>query len=263
MLTAAAIGRLVEEGRLRLDEEIRTYVPQFPKAPGRMTLRQVMADAGGIDLGVDIDGPLSRNRCAKAGEAVQYLASVPGGSGSGGEGWVLASAAVETAAGEPFFGFMREKVFVPLGMKDTGAEPAAEENPEAWGEEAEDPPPARAVRDLVAKPLGLAESFPLRAGAPARIYAAGFGPHPVVHYALHARPIRNVSCYAGALAFYSTPSDLVRLGMTSKVGKDAAMAAVLVLREPGVVVAVTSAFEGSDTGALARRVAAAFVEPAR
>ena len=36
-------------------------------------------------------------------------------------GWILVSAAVEAAADEPFFTFMRRQIFEPLGMDDTQA----------------------------------------------------------------------------------------------------------------------------------------------
>src|SRR6185295_20237340 len=42
VLTSAAVGLLLEQGRLRLDEDIRTHVPEFPEKPWPITLRQVM-----------------------------------------------------------------------------------------------------------------------------------------------------------------------------------------------------------------------------
>ena len=44
-------------------------------------------------------------------------------------GWVLVSAAVEAAANEPFFAFMRTHVFEPLGMRDTTMDVATEAIP--------------------------------------------------------------------------------------------------------------------------------------
>src|SRR4029079_13054250 len=53
------------------------------------------------------------------------------------------------------------------------------------------------------------------ATSPAAYYVPQFGPHPVYEYALQVASPRNLSCYAGSMAFFSTPSDLVRfeLGM--------------------------------------------------
>ena len=48
VLTSAAAGLLVEQGRLKLDEPIQTYVPEFPTKPWPVTLRQVMAHTAGL-----------------------------------------------------------------------------------------------------------------------------------------------------------------------------------------------------------------------
>ena len=64
-------------------------------------------------------------------------------------GWVLVLAWVEVSAERPFLSFMRDHVFQPLGMVDTGAESTKEENPEHIGEEAEDSPPFRAIHEVI------------------------------------------------------------------------------------------------------------------
>jgi CubicO group peptidase (beta-lactamase class C family) len=93
-------------------------------------------------------------------------------------GWILVSAAVEAAAKQPFFAFMRTQVFEPLGMGDTTVDVATEAIP------------ARAA--LYFPLFGLARD-------------TRYGPKP-------AR-VGDYSCYAGAAAFLSTPSDLVRFGI--------------------------------------------------
>src|SRR5918994_6092202 len=47
-LTSAAVGLLLEKGRLKLDEEIQTYVPEFPKKQWPVTLRQLMGHTAGV-----------------------------------------------------------------------------------------------------------------------------------------------------------------------------------------------------------------------
>jgi CubicO group peptidase (beta-lactamase class C family) len=86
------------------------------------------------------------------------------------------SAAVEAAAGEPFLAFMRTHMFEPLGMTHTRADSETASAPE------------RAV-----------SYFPRFAADPR------YGLHPM-------RPL-DYSCYAGASAFVSTPSDLVRFAL--------------------------------------------------
>jgi CubicO group peptidase (beta-lactamase class C family) len=48
VLTSAAAGLLMENSRLRLDDEIQTYVPAFPKKQWPLTLREVMAQTAGL-----------------------------------------------------------------------------------------------------------------------------------------------------------------------------------------------------------------------
>jgi CubicO group peptidase (beta-lactamase class C family) len=184
-------------------------------------------------------------------------------------GWVLVSAAIEATADQPFLTFMREQVFHPLAMNDTGAESAKEENPQAIGEPAEDPPPFTLIRAVFLKPLGLGGTKVWsRTPRMSNYYFRGFGPDPVVGYGLRASSPRNLSCYAGAMAFFSTPSDLVRFGLATQLpltsydgdlpgGK---VASLILIRERGIVVAVTSNIAGADTSALALNVAEAFAD---
>jgi CubicO group peptidase (beta-lactamase class C family) len=227
-LTTVAVGMLLEKDRLELDGEIQTYVPQYPEKPWPVTLRQLMGNVSGVGIADAYDWQLSSQRCERAADALPVLADSPLLFEPGTQvrqsprGWVLVSAAVEAATERPFLSFMRDEVFQPLGMADTGAESPQEENPEHVGEDAEDPPPFRAVHDIILKPWRVVtgsqgESAAGASTSLATYYIPQFGPHPVYRYALHVVSLRNLSCYAGAMAFYSTPSDLVRfeLGMTA------------------------------------------------
>src|SRR5689334_6214443 len=48
-LTSAAIGVLLDEGRLKLDDDIQTYVPEFGERQWPVTIRQLMAHLGGVE----------------------------------------------------------------------------------------------------------------------------------------------------------------------------------------------------------------------
>jgi CubicO group peptidase (beta-lactamase class C family) len=305
-LTAAAVGVLLEKDRVRLDEEIQAYVPQFPKKPWPVTLRQLLQNVSGVGIAATNDWRLSSRRCERVAEALPAFADDPLLFQPGTQvrqsphGWVLVSAAVDAAAEQPFLSFMRDQVFQPLGMADTGAESAKEENPERIGEEAEDPPPFRAIREVIIEPWRVVTGSQGEAAAPegtrpAPYYVPQFGPHPVYRYALHVASPRNLSCYAGSMAFFSTPSDLVRfeLGMNSgkllrpatvqsleafgrtaggydgellgiKVSFDRELAGVKVMsvvtaRERGIVVAAMSNIS-SDMSTVARKVGDAFAK---
>ena len=48
VLTSAAAGLLLENGRLKLDDEIQTYVPAFPRKQWPVTLRELMGHTAGV-----------------------------------------------------------------------------------------------------------------------------------------------------------------------------------------------------------------------
>ena len=231
VLTSAAVGVLLEKGRLTLDDEIQTYVPQFPKKQRAVTLRQLMAHMAGVGTDGGDDGPLFRQRCERPVEALQHFAQdallfEPGTQYRHSKyGWILVSAAVEAAADRSFLTFMREQIFQPLGMDNTGAESATEENPEGVGEPGEDAPFLTFIRQVILEPLGMGGTKAKPATDPATVYLPGFNyDRPLRYdrllgYGLHVMRPHNLSCYAGSMAFFSTPSDLVRFGLALNGGK--------------------------------------------
>jgi serine beta-lactamase-like protein LACTB, mitochondrial len=114
---------------------------------------------------------------------------------------------------------MKEQVFQPTGMNNSGAESATEENPERVGEPAEDAPLVTLLRDVILKPLGMGGANSKQPTDPATVYFPGFGSDPLVRYGLHVMPPHNLSCYAGSMAFLSTASDMARFGLALNNGK--------------------------------------------
>jgi serine beta-lactamase-like protein LACTB, mitochondrial len=200
-LTSAAVGLLLEKNMLHLDDEIQVHVPEFPKKPWPVTLRQLMAQVGGVTTDHGGEAPLSNassddgnpaRRCERTVDGLQLddfgerkLLFEPGTKYSPSSyGWILVSAAVEAAANEPFFAFLRRQVFEPLGMRDTTIDVAA-------------------------------EAIPARA----TFYFPRFGLAGDTRYGPKSARQGDYSCYAGAAAVLSTPSDLVRFGMGIDSGK--------------------------------------------
>jgi len=199
-LTSAAVGLLMEDGRLELDDEIQTYVPEFPEKQWPVTLRQLMGHVAGVRNDAGDEGPLGEH-CEETVEGLQLFADRPLLFEPGTRyrfssfGWVLMSAAVEAAADEPFLRFMRERVFDPLGMNDTRPDSADEQIPNR-----------------------VTSYFPRFAAEP--------------KYGLHPTRRIDYSCYAGASVFLSTPSDLVRFGMAINGGKLLRPETVALLQTP-------------------------------
>jgi CubicO group peptidase (beta-lactamase class C family) len=123
-LTAAAIGLLVEEGRLDLDAPVQRYVPRFPEKRHPITTRQVAGHLAGIRH-YRGDEFLSMRRYATVEDGLvvfrdDSLEFPPGTRYRySSYGWNLVSAVVEGASGQPFLDFMRARVLRPLGLRQT------------------------------------------------------------------------------------------------------------------------------------------------
>ena len=72
-LTSAAVGLLLEKDRLKLDEKIQTYVPEFIEKQWPATLRQVMGHVAGIRSDGGDEGPLFGERCDRPVDALQHF----------------------------------------------------------------------------------------------------------------------------------------------------------------------------------------------
>jgi len=155
----------------------------------------------------------------------------------------------------------------PLGLADTGTDRAADWSPEHVGEPEEDFPPFTILRHVLWQPLGLmASEYPL-AGDRATFYVPRSDDDP--RRGRRLMYMRDLACCADGMAFYSTPSDLVRFALATSPGSvDGALAGGMVMSlmtdpDSGIVVAVTSNIAHADTSALARRVGEAFASQAR
>jgi len=155
----------------------------------------------------------------------------------------------------------------PLGLIDSGADAAKEWSPEAIGEEGEDFPPLTLLRHAIWQPLGLMPAeYPLP-GDRATFYVPRSDDNPARGRRLMY--MRDLACCANGMAFYSTPSDLVRIAMaTNAASVNGELAGGMVLslmtvRDSGIVVAVASNMAYANTSSLAQQVGDAFAEQAR
>jgi Beta-lactamase len=155
----------------------------------------------------------------------------------------------------------------PLGLANTGADAAKEWSPEAIGEEGEDFPPLTLLRHVIWQPLGLMPAeYPLP-GNRATFYVPRSDDNPGRGRRLMY--MRDLACCANGMAFYSTPSDLVRFALATGAGSvNGELAGGLVMslmtrRDGPIVVAVTSNMAHANTSSLALRVGEAFAEQTR
>ncbi len=147
-VTAWAILKLAEEGRMDLDTPIETYLDGWTLPPSEfdhalVTPRSILAHGAGLakggDSGVDQGESVPSLREAMEGENLEYgpvrVDHEPGQSYHySSKGFTLLELAVETVTGEPFSVYVKREILQPLGMEDSafGWTPELEARA-AWG----------------------------------------------------------------------------------------------------------------------------------
>ncbi len=128
-LTSLALGSLLEEKKLMLSDPVRKYVPGFPEKTYPVTIGQLATHTAGIrDYNYRKGEYLSGKHYKTVTESLSIfkddtLLFRPGTKYSYSTyGYVLLSAAIEAAAGQPFLAYMQEKIFAPLQLTNTVAD---------------------------------------------------------------------------------------------------------------------------------------------
>lgn len=127
--TDAAIVLLAQEGKLSLDDDVRKYVPELPDFGSRITIRHLIHHTSGLrdqwallglagwryslDLITDQDVldvmSVQKDLNFKPGEKHTYCNT----------GYTLLAQIVKRVSGKSFREFTSERIFAPLGMKNT------------------------------------------------------------------------------------------------------------------------------------------------
>ena len=154
-IVATAILILAEEGRLHLNEPIGTFVPEYQRlnvtviapqtepANRPITIRDVLTHTSGLANGsTAVAGPdtsaalpdrtFPRQPTDRLADYVPRLAAAPlrfqpgtRWAYSGILGFDLLARVVEVVSGQSFDEFLRQRIFLPLGMTDTAHNPNA------------------------------------------------------------------------------------------------------------------------------------------
>ncbi|MEM9208834.1 MAG: serine hydrolase domain-containing protein [Pseudomonadota bacterium] len=123
-VTDAAIGRLIDAGELSLDASLSDFLPGFPSAD-EITIEQLVTHRSGIPHSNDQpwgDGL----ETLELDEIVDRLAGLPLDFAPGTDrsysngGYAVLAKVLEVATGQKFAVALRQLVFEPLGMADSG-----------------------------------------------------------------------------------------------------------------------------------------------
>ena len=125
--TATAIMLLVADGKLRYEDEIGTLVPALPAYARGITVRQLLNHTSGLPDYEEFV-PDSQSRQVHDRDIPALIAHAPSVKFPPGtrysysnSGYVVLGLIVERVAGQPFADFLRDHIFMPLGMSGTVA----------------------------------------------------------------------------------------------------------------------------------------------
>ncbi len=176
-MTSAALAMLVDEGKLRWDDKVIDYLPEFrlqdPYATRELTVRDLLTHRSGLP-GTDLFWTIRENQYTIPQMTRQLRFVRP--TSSFRSTWnyqnvvySIAGLLVERRSGMPWETFLRTRIFAPLGMRET--EPL--------------------VSDIVGKPDVAV-------------------PHDVVGDTLRVVPLRSTDAVAPAGSVWSSVSDMSR-----------------------------------------------------
>lgn len=139
VITCTAAMMLIEEGKLRLEDELATYFPEFGnvrvrqgdglvKAESPITIHQLFTMTAGLSYDCSheavVRGRLETEGRAPTVEMMKYIAEIPllyqpGETFHYSLGHDVLAAVVERISGKRYGEFVKERIFDPLGMKST------------------------------------------------------------------------------------------------------------------------------------------------
>ncbi|MDI9239438.1 serine hydrolase domain-containing protein [Lysobacter sp. LF1] len=125
--TAASILLLAQDGRLGLDDPVRKWLPSLPEVAAPITVRHLLTHTSGLIDYEDVMDPADTRQVHDADVLhlleSQHTTYFPPGQGYrySNSGYALLSLIVERASGLRYADFLRQRIFLPLGMQGTVA----------------------------------------------------------------------------------------------------------------------------------------------
>jgi CubicO group peptidase (beta-lactamase class C family) len=127
--TQIAIGQLIDQGKLTLDDTIGIILPDYPNQQAResVTVRHLLSMTSGIgDIHNEKFRSIAKDRLRTIADFLPLFASEPlafePGTGylySNG-GYVALGAIIEKVSGRTYYDYVHEYIFKPIGMEHTG-----------------------------------------------------------------------------------------------------------------------------------------------
>lgn len=127
--TAAGILLLQERGQLGVDEPVSKYVPDLPNAWSTVTIKNLLTHSSGIPNFTGVPGFSAYElQSHTPEESVALVLGKPLEFEPGAKfyysntNYVLLGEVIERVSGVPYATFLRQNIFIPAGMSDTGVD---------------------------------------------------------------------------------------------------------------------------------------------
>lgn len=134
--TSSAIMKLVEQGRVKLDDDLSKYVPQFPLQGKKVSIRQLLNHTSGIHSYTSSSAwEKTWNDALSPDAIVKFVAAdtfdfAPGSAYRyNNTGYVLLGMVIEKASGQPYAKYLDTQFFKPLGLRQTSYCPSKTTDP--------------------------------------------------------------------------------------------------------------------------------------
>jgi CubicO group peptidase (beta-lactamase class C family) len=128
MMTAVAVAQLAQAGKIKFNDPVGKYLPGYPNqdVANKVTVHHLLTHTGGVG---DIFGPQFRENKEKLRELKDYVALYgsrapqfePGAKFSyANYGFLLLGVIIENVSGKSYYDYVRDHVFKPAGMTQSG-----------------------------------------------------------------------------------------------------------------------------------------------
>ena len=124
--TTSSIMKLVEQGRVRLNDKVTVYLPDYQGGKSDITLRHLLTHFSGLRPDLDLKPEWSGYELGIKKALVDKPVTPPGERFVYSDiNFILLGEIVRRVSGRPLDQFAKEEIFTPLGMVDSGFRPAA------------------------------------------------------------------------------------------------------------------------------------------
>jgi CubicO group peptidase (beta-lactamase class C family) len=125
--TAAAILKLVEQGKLSLDDDVTKYLPEYPTHGHPITIERLLSHTSGIANYTDQPGWLATIRTDQTPtQLIAMFKDLPPDFAPGekwsytNSGYILLGAIIQKVSGQPYPDYIEKQLLEPLGLQQTG-----------------------------------------------------------------------------------------------------------------------------------------------